>query len=356
MRIIELRAEHFRNYDKVFLKPHPSFNILHGANGQGKTNLVEAISLFSNGKSYRTVRDCEAIRFGEERATLNIRFSSRGMEHTGEIIIADKKSASLNGVPISRLSELVGFFNVVVFTPDHLSLIKDGPGVRRQFLDGFLSQIKPVYFKTLMSYYRILHQRNHLLKTRAPSVKDSISVWNETLAQYGSAICDYREKAIREIEKYAAHFTGEITGGKETLSFSYMPGVKGDYHDIDAYIAQLERNFERELEHGMTLVGPHRDDFEPCLSGKSLRRFGSQGQVRTCVIATKLAECEVIKEFMGEYPVLLLDDILSELDEGRRAYLLGNISDKQVFLTCTEPERISNDAAYFKIENGRIIQ
>jgi len=178
----------------------------------------------------------------------------------------------------------------------------------------------------------------------------------ETLAQYGSAICDYREKAIREIEKYAAHFTGEITGGKETLSFSYMPGVKGDYHDIDAYIAQLERNFERELEHGMTLVGPHRDDFVPCLSGKSLRRFGSQGQVRTCVIATKLAECEVIKEFMGEYPVLLLDDILSELDEGRRAYLLGNISDKQVFLTCTEPERISNDAAYFKIENGRIIQ
>lgn len=353
MYIKNLFIENFRNYEKEYFDFSPSTNIIYGLNGQGKTNIIEALYFFCNGKSYRTSKDTEVVNFNKEKSKIKINFFDSIRENSSEIIISEKKSVKINDIPISKLSEIIGMLNMVIFTPDMLNIIKDGPGVRRQFVDILISQLKPVYFKTLMNYYKILMHRNNALKSRNENILSTLDVWNEKLAEYGVALNRYRSEIIKALHSYTSCI--EYEGEREDTSFVYIPSIKDDFESKENFIKQLERGFEREKEKGITLSGPHRDDFDIIMNGKSIKKFGSQGQMRTCVLKMKLAECSIIKDNTGHEPILLLDDILSELDEKRKRFFLNNIKERQIFITCTEKEIIkNNDCRYFEIEKGSI--
>ena len=328
-----LQAERFRNYRTLDIAFAPGLNVIYGQNGQGKTNLLEAVYLFCTGKSYRTVHDAEAVLFGEQQARVRLSFSAGNRTNTAEIRLGGKKEVNLNGAPVGRLSELVGAFHAVLFTPEHLRLVRGGPAARRQFLDVFISQWKPVYFQTLLKYYQVVRQRNSLLRRRPANLPEQLSVWDEKLFEYGAAVCAGREEALLHLSGAVRDSALDITGGLEDITLSYLPSVRGDYTDKERFLSQLQKAFDQEVEKGVSLIGPHRDDFLVKLNGRDLKKYGSQGQVRTCVLALKLAECEMIARYCGEYPVLLLDDILSELDGGRQEYLLSHIGGRQVLLT-----------------------
>ena len=353
MYIKNLFLENFRNYEKEYFNFSPGTNIIYGLNGQGKTNIIEALYFFCNGKSYRTSRDTEVVNFEKDNCKIKIDFFDGIRDNTSEIIVNEKKSVRINDIPISKLSELIGMINIVIFTPDMLNIIKEGPGVRRQFMDILISQLKPVYFKTLMNYYKILMQRNNILKNKNANILSTLDVWNEKLAECGITLNKYRNEIIKSLDNYTSLI--EYEGEKEKTKFIYTPSIKDDFESKENFIKQLERGFEREKEKGITLTGPHRDDFDIIMNGKSIKKFGSQGQMRTCVLKMKLAECRIIKENTGREPILLLDDILSELDEKRKKFFLENIKERQIFITCTEKEIINNsDCRYFEIEKGSL--
>lgn len=328
-----LELLNFRSYPAADITFSPGMNVIYGGNGQGKTNLLEAVYLFCTGKSYRTAHDIETVRFGAQRARVRLSFSDSKRAHTAELRLGDKKAVSVNGVPVGRLSELVGMFRAVIFTPEHLGLIRGGPAARRQFLDVFISQWKPVYFQTLLSYYQVVRQRNSLLRQRPADLLGQLEIWNEKLYEYGKAVCAGREEALSSLNTAVQAAARDITAGKEEYTLCYQPSVKGDYADKEHFMAQLRRVFDQEVEKGVSLIGPHRDDFAARLGGRDLKKYGSQGQVRTCVLGLKLAECEMIAHHCGDYPVLLLDDMLSELDGPRQEYLLSHIGGRQVLLT-----------------------
>ena len=354
MYIKTLTLENFRNYEKQNLTFSPDINIIYGENGQGKTNIIEALYFFCNGKSYRTVRENEVINFKKNYSKININFCDDKRENSSEIIISEKKIVKVNDIPLSKLSEIVGMLNMVIFTPDMLNIIKEGPSVRRQFIDILLSQLKPYYFKTLLNYYKVIYQRNNIIKSKDKNMYSTLPVWNEKAAEYGTIICEYREKIIEDLNKYINNLPYNIE--KENLKLEYLPSVKDDFKNKENFVNQLEKNFEREIEKGVTLIGPHRDDFEIFLNDKSIKKYGSQGQMRTCVLKLKLSECEIIKNELKREPVLLLDDILSELDEKRKEFFLNNIKDKQIFITTTEKEIIKNSSCkYFHVSDGKII-
>lgn len=353
MYLKNLYLENFRNYTNCEFKFSKGTNILYGLNGQGKTNIIESLYFFFNGKSYRTSKDNEVINFEKDFARIKIDFFDGVRDNTSEIFINEKKSVKINDIPISKLSEIIGMLNMVIFTPDMLNIIKDGPGVRRQFMDMLISQLKPVYFKTLINYYKVLMQRNNILKSRNNKLFDTIDVWNDKLAEYGIVINKYRNNIIKELDKYISMI--DYNGESENTTLKYSPSIKEDFEDKENFVKQLEKCFEREKEKGITLLGPHRDDFDIFLNERSIRKFGSQGQMRTCVLKLKLAECGIIRDTAGHEPILLLDDILSELDEKRKEFFLNNIKDRQIFITCTERENIKhNESRYFNIENGNI--
>ena len=353
MYLKNLSLENFRNYDKEYFEFSKGTNIIYGLNGQGKTNIIEALYFFFNGKSYRTSKDAEAIKFEKDYSKIKIDFFDGKRDCSSEIILSEKKSIKINDIPISKLSELIGMLNMVIFTPDMLNIIKEGPAVRRQFLDILISQLKPVYFQTLMNYYKVLMQRNNILKRKNLNMLSTIDVWNERLAEYGVVINKYRNNTINLLDEYTGRI--DYKGESEKTSFSYSSSIKDDFENKENFIKQLEKNFEREKEKGITLTGPHRDDFDIFLNGKRIRKFGSQGQMRTCVLKLKLAECMIIKDIVGNEPVLLLDDILSELDEERKEFFLNNIKNRQIFITCTEKEKIKDsESRYFNIEKGCI--
>lgn len=351
MIIKKIYLENFRNYENVELSLHSEKNVFYGLNGQGKTNIIEALYYFCTCKSFRSTYDKEVIRFGSDYAHIKIDFETKGRLNSADIYITEKKSVKLNGINLEKLSELIGIANMVIFTPEHLNLIKDGPGVRRSFLDVFISQIKPNYFSYLIGYYKVLKQRNNIIKNK--KMLSTIDVWNEKLAQYGVMLCRYRQEAIEAIDSCIS----EYKTGDEDLSVVYNPCIKENFTDEKHFVKKLEESLERDLEKGITMVGPHRDDFDVLLNGKSLRKYGSQGQTRSAVLKIKLAECQIIKSITGEEPVLLLDDVLSELDEIRREYFTHNIEGRQVIITCTD-RNLSDDGkgSYFYVEGGKAEQ
>ena len=351
MYIKKLELENFRNYKKEIFEFSPDKNIIYGLNGQGKTNIIEALYFFVNGKSYRTTKDNEVINFEKDYAKIKIFFNDGIRDNKGEIIIQNKKIVTVNDIPLGKLSELIGFINIVIFTPDMLSIVKEGPGVRRQFLDILISQLKPVYFKTLLNYYKVLINRNNILKRKNKAELSTISVWNEKLAEYGTVISKYRYDMIEQINEVIKNIAFENIN--ENLNLEYVSGIKNDFCDKNEFLKQLENNLNKELEKGLTLIGPQRDDFEIKMNGKYIKKYGSQGQIRTGVLKLKLCECEIIKNNTGRKPVLLLDDILSELDKKRKDFFLEKIGDMQIFITCTQKESDEN-AKYFHIENGKI--
>lgn len=356
MKINSLSVKNFRNYENEFFNFSDGINYIYGSNGQGKTNIIEALFFFCTGKSFKGAKEKEIILFGEKEAEIFIDFETFKSHNNAKIILNDEKIISLNGINIKKLSELVGFLKAVIFTPDHLNLIKAGPGERRHFLDIFISSVYPVYFKYLLSFYKILKQKNIFLKSRSND-DNLLYVWNESLAEYAQIIFKYRNHMINNLAPFLKEFQSEISQGREKLDIIYNPSVKENFDDKNYIFELLNKNINKEKEFGFSLTGPHRDDFSLYINGKNIKQFASQGQIRTSVLSLKLSECEVIKNVSGEYPVLLFDDITSEIDEKRREFLFEKIKGKQTFITSTQKEKINSDnVSYFKIEKGKCIK
>lgn len=351
MHIKKIYLENFRNYENQTINFGEKKNVFYGFNGQGKTNIIEAIYYFCTCKSFRSIYDKEAIKFGCDYSKLNLEFEALKRENNAQIFITEKKSVKLNGANLEKLSELIGVANMVIFTPSQLNLIREGPGVRRNFLDILISQIKTLYFRNLMAYYKILKQRNIILKSSNRKMLDTIDIWDEKLASYGAEVCALREKYLKKLNS----FLNVLEFNDENISILYNPSIKEAYKDKEEFVKLLKRSIERDLEKGMTLYGPHRDDFDVLINGISLKKYGSQGQTRTGILKMKIAECEMINEVTGEQPVFLLDDILSELDEKRRRYFMEKLDDRQVIITCTDKEFIKdNECCFFNVNKGNV--
>ena len=350
-----VELQNFRNAECEVIEFDSGINVLHGENAQGKTNLLEAIYFVSLGKSFRTTHETEIIRFGEEYASISLDYESEGREQNVTMRFSDnvrqKKNVTHNGVKITKLSELVGSFRAVLFSPDHLQMIKDGPALRRNYLDVAISQIRPMYLHSLQKYNKILKNRNTLIKNAEEdraTFDATIDFWSAQLAHEAAIIARARAEYVSKSGEIIADFysrmcqSGEIN---EHPEFIYAGSTKQDgdlYFDVEA----TEKNFlrlltdfhEREIAAGSTLYGIHRDDIVINLNGKNTRLYSSQGQQRSLALAMKLAEGEICKMYSGEYPVFLFDDVFSELDSGRRKNLLREIADRQVIITSCESD------------------
>ncbi len=357
MYVSRLKLYGFRNYKSEEFEFFPGTNILYGNNAQGKTNVLEALYLFSIGKSFRTQQDREIINFDENFTRISVEFEDIRRTNEIEIVIRRdrKKQIKINGVPISKMGELIGLFSVVLFSPDELNLTKGSPNARRKFLDIALSQMKPKYYHILRRYNKVLEQRNNLIKKMRfspnDSAKETLFVWNEKLADYGMAIIEYRKDFIERLNKFSQKIHQEISG--ENFSVKYKPA----FSTKEEFCEKLNSSLDKEIEQGFTLYGPHRDDIDIFTEEKDIKTYGSQGQHRSAVLSLKLAQADMMYEDTGEYPVLLLDDIMSELDSVRRAYLVNKIKNKQVIITCTDADEtgIKSDSHLIHIENGKII-
>ena len=356
MRVQSLRLENFRNIDTLLMEPCDGVNIIYGDNAQGKTNLLEGVWLLSGAKSFRGAKDGEMTRFGEKKAVVESEFFGEGRLQTAKIVMDGKKTAWLNDIKQDSVTAFAGKFTAVVFSPTHLGLVKDGPAGRRKFLDTSICQITPRYISVMAQYQRILLQRNQLLKdiSYAPALLDTLDIWDERLAGLGGSILRARMGYTARLQEKAKEVYEGISMGKEELSLCYRPfeldmeGEDSPENLSRAMLQKLKQTRGEDIRSGSTGVGPHRDDLEVLLGDKSVRAFGSQGQQRSAVLAMKLAESRCIKEMLGEAPVILLDDVMSELDGGRREYLLNHLTGNQIFITCC-------DKGYFQhLQGGRV--
>ncbi len=365
MKINSVQLNNFRNISSMELHATDGVNVIYGENAQGKTNILEAIWLFTGCKSFRGSKDAEFIKFNEEFAKINLDFSDNNRNKKSEIIIGNKKkNVTLNGVSLRSSSELIGSFYAVIFSPSHLSLIKDGPSGRRRFLDTALCQLKPSYAENLAGYRRALLQRNALLKDLylSPQLYDILDTWDDQLARYSAAVISERLKYIEILSQYSKQIYAGISENKESFSVTYsrndITNINISFNDL--YNLELERvkNARKEdVLYKTTTIGPHRDDLDILINNVSARSFGSQGQQRSCALALKLGESEIIKKITGETPVALLDDVMSELDEKRQDYVLNHINDRQVFLTCCDPSQVLRlcGGKSFMINGGEIV-
>ena len=360
MYIKQLKLKSFRNYDDAVFDFSPRTNVIYGNNAQGKTNILEAVYLFSQGRSHRTKTDRELISFGEEFTRLSLAFADEKRDHTADMRITKtgRKSININHVPILKLSKLMSYLNVVMFSPEDLDLVKGSPNARRHFMDSSLSQLYPAYLSSLIEYGKALNQKNSLLKMLRASGRTSdptLSVWNEALAENAVKIMRARIDFIEQINVAAAAIQSEISG--EKLKITYLPSIRSEELSKDAVLFYLAARERRETEMASSQYGIQRDDLGVDINGREAKLFASQGQQRTAALSMKIAQGEHIKKIRGEYPVLLLDDIMSELDINRRMYLSERIRDKQVLITSTDTDLIdkTTETKLFHIENGRII-
>ncbi len=357
MIIRTLELSNFRNYEKLNIEFAPEISILYGENAQGKTNVLEAVYLASTTKSQKGSRDKEMIRHGESEAHIRIIIDDKGMERKVDMHLKGNKpkGVAIDGIPIKKASELYGLTNIISFSPDDLCIVKNGPAERRHFCDMELCQLDKLYMHNLSGYLRSLDQRNNLLKQIGlnSELKATLGIWDEQLVNFGSYIIERRKEYVREIGKIASDIHKKLTDGRESLEIRYIPSVQSEN-----YRTALANERERDIFLKMTNLGPHRDDLEFLINGEDAKRFGSQGQQRTICLTLKLSEIELVKKKTGENPVLLLDDVLSELDEGRQTRLLDSIDGIQTIVTCTGLDgfvknRIKCDRVYF-VNNGKI--
>ena len=364
MRVELLRFEGFRNLEEGEIRFCPGVNVIYGTNAQGKTNLLEAIWLLSGNRSFRGSRDSELVRFGSEFAKLYAEFYSEGRLQTAQLIYAKgKKEAFLNGVKQKGASALLGKLCAVVFSPEHLSLVKSGPAERRDFIDGAICQIKPSFKESLSEYKRTLAQRNTLLKdiTAHPELLDTLDAWDIRLASLGAGIIRVRMKYTSRLGEFAGSYHNGISHGTEKLDIEYLSSVPEEHRESaeavrDYMLSYMQQHRREDMAAGFTSIGPHRDDIDIKINGGSVRTFGSQGQQRSSVLSMKIAEEELIKLSVSEEPLILLDDVLSELDPARQEFLLNELGDRQVFITCCEAasvERLRKGSS-FRVSGGRI--
>jgi len=353
MQITSIQLKNFRNLLEQRVELTPGINIFYGDNGQGKTNFLESLYFCAVGRSHRAVSDMELVAFDESDAFIQLKYSEGTVHvHLG----AGKKGMTVNGVPVKKLGDLLGNLIVVMFSPEDLDLIKDGPGVRRKFMDMEICKLSPLYYHELLSYYRALRQRNKLLKSIAigRGVVDTIPVWDEALVNHGTKVYRLRKKFAEEIGEIAAEIYRKISGGREKIGVLYRPNITPEN-----YADKLSKALDRDLKLTTTTIGVHKDDLQIQINSRDIRAFGSQGQQRTASLSLKLAEIELIKNIRDKSPVLLLDDVLSELDEKRQSYLLSSIEGIQTIITCTGMEdvikKVDKDAAkVFCVESGEI--
>lgn len=364
-----VKVENFRNIEYAYLDFSPNTNILIGENAQGKTNLLEAIYYTALCRSFRQGSDKDLIRFGCESAKIeNIYADEIRDMNTTVTLFSDRRQKRIeqNGLKISKMSDMIGAFKVVLFCPEHLSIVKEGPSMRRSFLDVAISQIKPLYMKSLQRYQSILKERNSLIKQAQENRQlfdSTVDIWSEQLAVEAAKITAYRVEYLAELRKYVADIFSDMTGKREEPQLTYISSCKLDESEL-LDTKKVEESFrelyftrhDREIGAEATLWGIHKDDVEISLNGNSARIFCSQGQQRSLALAMKLSEGEIIKKNCGgEYPVFLLDDVLSELDATRRRYLISNLTDKQVIMTTCEATDISG-ARVIYVKDGKYLE
>lgn len=365
MNVLRLGFERFRNLADGEIFPSETINVIHGSNAQGKTNLLEAVWLFTGGHSFRGAKDGELplLRAGKnaEYCALSMDVFTEGREQNLKLIInGGRRQSVINGVEKRTGSALVGKFCAVIFSPEHLLLVKEGPSRRRAFLDGALCQMKPAFARTLMYYNKSLLQRNALLKdiSRHPELSETLDIWDARLVQFGTEVLLERIAFCRAFAPRAEAVYAGIARERERIAFAYAPFGGADTRDAleTAFFEALRSGRASDLRTGYTGAGPHRDDLQITVDGLSARTYGSQGQQRSIVLAMKLAEADILLEKTGERPVILLDDVMSELDTGRRDYLLNHLEGRQVFITCCDPEtlRLMACGKSFFVEEGGI--
>ncbi len=341
MIIESIELKNYRNYGELHMDFSPGTNILYGDNAQGKTNVLEAVYVCSTTKSHRGSKDKEMIRFNQEES--HIKMCVRKMDVPYRIDMHLKKNKpkgiAINGIPIRKASELFGIVNVVFFSPEDLNIIKNGPDQRRRFMDLELCQLNKLYVRALVQYNRVLLQRNKLLKELNfhPEYQETLDVWDMQLIQYGKELIQCREEFVGKLNDMVRKTHSQISGGRENLVLSYEPNVA-----VERFEEKLCSCRETDVKMRTTTTGPHRDDISFLVDNIDIRRFGSQGQQRTAALSLKLSEIELVKELVRDYPVLLLDDVLSELDGGRQEQLLAGIKEIQTMITCTGVEDFVN--------------
>ena len=366
MYIKNLEIQNFRNYDKEEIEFSPKTNIIIGNNAQGKTNIIESIYTTSIGKSFRTNKDSEMIKFDRDNAIVRvIAINKYNDEIKIDIIFnkKDKKRIKINGSNTTKNSEILKNIFIVVFSPEDLKIVKEGPEKRRRFIDRELCQIRPIYYHNLAKYKKIVLQRNVLLKENIfeKHNEDLFDVWDKQLVDYGNLIIRDRSVFIKKISEISNKIHKEITNNKEELEVIYENNVS---IDIDAenykemYFDKVKKNRKRDFYRKNTSIGPHKDDLKILINGIDARSYGSQGQQRTAALSLKLAEIKLIEEETNEKPILLLDDVLSELDISRQQFLISTLKDLQIFITTTEINELLNskidEKEYYKVINGKI--
>lgn len=367
MRIDNLELFSFRNYTHISTSFDPGVNLIAGDNAQGKTNLLEAIAYLSTGRSFRTRKEAELMQFGAEFTELNCNVTSKDREQTLKtILFAGRRPRQLylSGVKKKTAAELCGVLTTVLFCPEDLLILKTGAAARRKFIDTALCQLRPNYERALGEYQRLHEQKSRILKDRLeqPSLLDVLPEFNQRMAQVGAVIISYRARFLNTLAQAASVFHDECAGGREQMTMDYrtVSTVTDQTAAVDTIYRQIlehqDSHYRAELESQQCLTGPHKDDFDVFLDEKPIRAFGSQGQTRTAAIALKLAEREMIRRDTGEEPVLLLDDVLSELDAGRKDFVLNKIRTGQVFITCCEENAIPDSGRVLRIENGTIVE
>lgn len=359
MQIKNLSLQNFRNYENERFTFSEGLNVLFGKNAQGKTNCAEAVFYLCTGTSLRIRHDKQLIRIGEPCAKISAEAENRYGSVTIEAdIFEDKRELRVNGGKITKNADLMGHINSVFFSPGELRLIQDGPDERRRFMNMSISQTSPAYYTALLRYNKILDQRNVLLKNRdVELILDTLPVWDEQLCKYAAVIVRKRAEFLEKLAPYAKELHAFLTDGAEELVISPEKKYEGEEGEIAEKLKkQLGRNYEKDLRLGFTTVGPHRDDIDFFISGKDAKAYASQGQTRTAALSVKLAEVEIFRELSGEYPVLILDDVMSELDLPRRKKLLKRITSVQTILTCTHAERVlyGAECRKIRIEDGKI--
>ncbi len=354
MYVKKISLENYRNYERLELDFDSSVNIIIGDNANGKTNILESIYLSATSKSNRLSSNKEIIRLGCDYSIVKIDYEREGISRNTIIKLNkdNKKEIAIDGEVKKKLSSLLGNIFLVFFSPDDLELIQDAPAVRRRFLDIEICQIDRYYLKNLSNYQKILKARNILLKGKKVN-KDLLAVYDEELAKYGKYIIDTRQDYIKELDKYYKDIHFEISGKKEQSEIKYKKNVSAE-----EFLQKLEENHEKDIEKKHTSVGPHKDDFVFISNDKNLRNFGSRGQIRTAVLSVKLAEIEIIKNRMNIAPILLLDDVLSELDEKRQTFLIEQLKDIQTIITGTGVEdfilKKLGKTRIYKVENNEV--
>lgn len=342
MIIKSLELENFRNYKTLSIDFDSGTNILYGDNAQGKTNILEAIFLSATTKSHKGSKDRDIINFAADEAHIRTYVVKDGLENRVDMHLRKSKSKgiAINGQKIKKAADLLGLLNVVFFSPEDLSIIKNGPAERRRFVDMELCQLDSSYLYHLNNYNKIVNQRNKLLKELYlnPGLKDTLSIWDSQLVSYGNKIIERRNVFVSQLNEIICEIHQKLSGGKEALKIVYEPDVV-----LEEFEKKLGASQEKDIKLKQTSIGPHRDDFSFIVGGVDLRKFGSQGQQRTAALSLKLSEIELVKKVTKDVPLLLLDDVLSELDSSRQNYLLNSIGDIQTIITCTGLEEFVNN-------------